>query len=1046
MKRKPFFFVSSLFCLALPAMVWAFGLNKVQYDRLFWSFYQTEHFDIYYPQHGDTVAYFAARHLEEMYADISDVTGHELTMRIPIILHNSHTEFEQTNVIRFPLHESIGGFTEIFKNRIVLPFEGNYADFYHVLKHELVHAVVNNMLMSDKAGGLGRQNAPRFPLWVNEGLAEYISLGWDLSSEFYMIDATTSGYVSPPAMGFNGFLAYKGGQLFYHFMESVYGEGTIKKFIQELKHSRQVENAFKKITHTSLEEAGEIWLRELRHVYWPELGRRQYGKSVARRLTHHGKDLSFFNMQPAISPDKKEIAFFSDKESREGVFIINLETEKITRSVIQGGTKGKHESFHFFKSGLAWGPGSKRLAIVSKGGGKDVIHIINATTGDIIEEIAPPVQAILSPNWSRDGRYICFSGINEGYADIYQWDRDTKSLLRLTNDPAYDGKPSYSPSGNWISFESNRTTDGSAYTNCLNIYKIKSDGTQLLQITKGSFENKSPCYGPSDSLIVFVSNRSGIDNLYLSVDSAVVEPSSDSADGTPGLKRYQAFALTNILAGSFTPSWSTDGSLLAFTVFEMGGWDIYLMKSPFDKMRTEPLPKTHFVKVSEDTTKRFFRPVNWENLSSYKKDTVDSDTATVAADSISLESPDSSLIADTEEADTLLKSNSTKDLQAKTDFLDEKEYLDENGVYKKHTYEPKFTLDAASAALGVSNFDGPLGGGMIVLSDLMGDQEVQISLFLNGDIKNSQVEVYYNYLPYRIDYMIGGFYRAFDNSAYYSLGGKELSFGAQSSLIYPLSVFTRWQLNVNAMYMSRETMDGTRRKNSSGIFSPNLYWSHDNTQWGMVGPVNGQRINLRATLVPPVFKDDMFFCVGDIDLRKYWRYFKKYTLAVRFSGGFSEAIGDNRNPHQFWLGGDNFLNIYPLLPNRSNIPDDIDLEGLYFSEFALPLRGYRFFEFAGNRKILSNIELRFPLIHELILAFPPPGIRFPPVMGMIFCDYGAAWTRGRDFEKNQGLAIGYGMRINLGIFVLRWTRAWPLEAVGNHEKVQTDYWSLGAEF
>src|SRR5690606_23796662 len=126
-------------------------------------------------------------------AEVSAMTGHRLVNRVPVILHNTHTEFQQTNVIPMVLGEGIGGFTERLKNRVVMPFEGSYRDFYRVLQHELVHAVVFDMLEHTVAGGpVGRQMRG-FPLWVNEGLAEYVSSGWDLESEFFMIDATTFG-------------------------------------------------------------------------------------------------------------------------------------------------------------------------------------------------------------------------------------------------------------------------------------------------------------------------------------------------------------------------------------------------------------------------------------------------------------------------------------------------------------------------------------------------------------------------------------------------------------------------------------------------------------------------------------------------------------------------------------------------------------------------------------------------------------------------------------------------------------------------------------
>jgi outer membrane protein assembly factor BamA len=326
----------------------------------------------------------------------------------------------------------------------------------------------------------------------------------------------------------------------------------------------------------------------------------------------------------------------------------------------------------------------------------------------------------------------------------------------------------------------------------------------------------------------------------------------------------------------------------------------------------------------------------------------------------------------------------------------------------------------------------------------MGDQEVKIGLSLQGDIKNSQFELYYSYLPYRIDFMGGGFYRSY--SDVYRLGGSELSWGFSGALIYPLSTFTRWQFNLNSLFIKRKSSGKNPQTKSSGIFSPTLLWSHDNTQWGYVGPINGERINARVSISPPLFDSDLFFAVGDLDFRKYWEFFKKYTLAFRVNAGLSEKISGYRNPHQYWLGGDDFLVLFPFDPNRDNIPEDTELETWYFSEFALPLRGYRFFEFRGNRKILANLEFRFPFINELIIAWPPPGLRFPPIAGIFFADYGAAWNTGSDFESDQGLGIGYGLRINLGVLVLRWTRAKPIEGIGNHKKSQTDYWSLGAEF
>gem|GEM_PF-4268727 len=45
----------------------------------------------------------------------------------------SHNEFQQNNAIDEFLPEGVGGVTELFKNRILVPFEGDYEKFRHVM-------------------------------------------------------------------------------------------------------------------------------------------------------------------------------------------------------------------------------------------------------------------------------------------------------------------------------------------------------------------------------------------------------------------------------------------------------------------------------------------------------------------------------------------------------------------------------------------------------------------------------------------------------------------------------------------------------------------------------------------------------------------------------------------------------------------------------------------------------------------------------------------------------------------------------------------------
>jgi hypothetical protein len=114
-----------------------FGQNKVQYRRLDFRIIQTEHFDVYYHQAEREAAMDASRMSERAYARLSRILNHQYRERQPIIVYASHTEFQQNNIT--DIGEGTGGVTEPFRHRVLLPFTGSYADFQHVLQHEIVH-------------------------------------------------------------------------------------------------------------------------------------------------------------------------------------------------------------------------------------------------------------------------------------------------------------------------------------------------------------------------------------------------------------------------------------------------------------------------------------------------------------------------------------------------------------------------------------------------------------------------------------------------------------------------------------------------------------------------------------------------------------------------------------------------------------------------------------------------------------------------------------------------------------------------------------------
>jgi hypothetical protein len=268
-----------------------FGKNKVQYKHFSYEYIQTDHFDVYYSQNGYELAEFAADAAEAAYASIRKLIRYDINNRISIIVYNSHNEFQQTNVLDEYLDEGIGGVTELFKNRVVLPFEGNYSMFRHVIHHELVHAVINDMLYGGTIQSLISNRAPvQLPLWMNEGLAEYAALRWETNSDMFLRDATIHNYL-PPIEYLGGYFAYRGGQSVWYYIANKYGEQKIAEILNRVKGTRSIDQGFKSTIGLSVKELSDRWLKEQKVLYWPDIAKREDPEDYAyKRLTKHTKE------------------------------------------------------------------------------------------------------------------------------------------------------------------------------------------------------------------------------------------------------------------------------------------------------------------------------------------------------------------------------------------------------------------------------------------------------------------------------------------------------------------------------------------------------------------------------------------------------------------------------------------------------------------------------------------------------------------------------------------------------------------------------------
>ncbi len=137
---------------------------------------------------------------------------------------------------------------------------------------------------------------------------------------------------------------------------------------------------------------------------------------------------------------------------------------------------------------------------------------------------------------------IVFARLGPAQGKLFISNADGSAERPLTQADSLDYNPSWSATGDWIAFTSERA--GSA-----DLYRVHPDGSGLERLTDDPAFDDQASFSPDGKQIVFVSTRAaGRANLWI-LDVAT----------------HQARPLTSRDGGDFRPSWSSDGQWIAFS-------------------------------------------------------------------------------------------------------------------------------------------------------------------------------------------------------------------------------------------------------------------------------------------------------------------------------------------------------------------------------------------------------------------------------------------------------------------------------------------------
>lgn len=1071
-----------LFLLLASSVFAQFGQNKVQFKEYDWFYIQTKHFDIYYSVEGKVNAEFAAAAAEDALEDLQERLDYEINNRISLIIYNSHNDFQETNTTDGYLGQGTGGFTEPFKNRVVFPFEGDYEKYRHVIHHELVHAVMRDMLYGGTIQNIvSRGITLQLPHWFHEGMAEYLSSNWETNSDMFIRNAIINDFL-PDIQQLSGYFGYRGGQSVFKYIADKYGGEKVGELLTRINDVGNFEQGIKATLGITLEELNEKWKKDIKVHYWPDIATREEPDEFSKRLTETKKNIGFYNTSPVISPIGDKMAFISDRDIYLDVYVRDIRDKDDIEKIVSSGTTFDFEELNVLYPTLTWSPDNKHIALALKQGGDDLISIINVDSKDYTS-LPFSYGGIGSVSWSPDGTKIAFDAHNATQSDIYIYNFDTKKVTNVTDDIFTDSQPSWGPKSEKIYFSSDRGEYLTPFMlpdsfniidhnyKQVDLYQTDLNTNKISRLTDWEFsDEKSVVVSPNGDAILFVSDKNGIINIYkmqidnLSENNENIIPSEFAKPITNSLNQLEQLSL------------SQDGMKLIYTTLFKRGYNIFLIDDPFNlQEELESLEMTDYMASVQanaaygleseiaflansklpDTSKisREGKPIflaDEEEKKDSKRNLIFTGDLVVDGDE---EAEKDSTVKDYR--NYVFTPDGESEFNADDDDEEEEnpftQKLDKNGNYLVNRYKVNFTPDLIYANAGYSSMYGLIGTTVLSFSDMLGNHRLIGITGFQVDLKNSDYGLAYYYLAKKVNFGVELFHTArfvyLNRGISYNLF-RFRNYGGTISSSLPLSRFNRFEASFTGILTSSENLDNFVEPMEKLFYSiPSVSFVHDNTMWGYYSPIQGTRY--KATIFGNFGFDDprrSFYSVT-WDYRKYLRFLFDNSLVFRFSGGYS---GGN-NPQRFMLGGtDNWI-------NRTFATGSVPIENasdFAFLSPAMPLRGYNYAEQIGTKYMLLNLELRMPIIRYL-LAGPIIPLFFQNIIGTAFIDVGTAWTKNEDFDlgyksavkdlsKGMLVGTGFGARTVVIFFLLRFDVAWAYDFKGFSDPKY--YFSIGVDF
>jgi hypothetical protein len=1004
------FFTVIIMATSLDAQY--FGRNKPVYQQFDFQVETSEHFEFYhYLKDPDKIRELALW-TETWYDMHQKILRDTFYGKNPMVYYSNHPDFQQTNTISGNIPVGTGGVTEGFKNRVILPIALTNQQTHHVIGHELVHAFQYNMVL--RGPNTSMRNLQNLPLWMVEGLAEYLSIGRnDPHTAMWMRDALIHDEVPDlQRMDRPQYFPYRWGQAFWAFLAGTYGDQVIEPFFMGTAMVG-LQRATDSLLLIPLDSLSSLWKKSLKDHYAPFI---RAGKDILPGGKLLSEDNSGrINIAPVMSPDSRHVIFLSERDVFSiDLFLANARTGEIIRKITSINRDGHLDDINNIESAGTWSYDGERFAFVAVNKGRNILVIKDVNTGRTLQEIEiPGVPAFSHPAWKPRSELIVVSGQVEGQTDLFEFDLKTKRVRQLTKDPYSEIHGAWSKDGSKLLFATDQRSFEKGRVHGKWTFNIAEMDAESNAVTVYDWfdgaDNLNPQYD-NEGQIYFLSNRDGYRNMYR------YNPANDSL--------FQETDLMTGISGitPYTPALSVTqrSDRILYSYYHNGNYSVYYARSR--ELLSRPVDKKAVDKRAGTLPKPVAGSTDLVNTQINRLDMLEAGTG------VSLE-------------DKKLRS--------------------------------KFKLDYLGGGGGAGVGTGTVGTGVglvggvdALFSDILGNHQIYTGLALNGEIYdiggvvqyiNRKRRIAWGGLVSHIPYRSGRYLGLFPDQVQNQQGQLFEAFREDVELIrvfeervglfgqYPLSVIQRVELGGSFNYYTQRAdlystyyrrfgnvvdygrvLATERERLDDGGASFDFYniytaWVGDNSFFGVTSPLAGHRFRVSAEK----YYSGYTFSSLTADYRRYIRV-QPFTLAIR-------GMHIGRYPGYFELGKTSreveSIPLYVAQPwfirGYSQL-SSTELSSRY---------GIQVSQLLGSKMLIGGAEIRLPFTGPERLALISSRFLFTDInlffdTGIAFREYGQLFESADDFNYPEAVFIssaGVSLRVNVfNAIVLEPYVAWPL--------------------